>query len=139
MSLDLKQDVFQPVVTRIAERKDSLRAIMRFANVGIEGWFKVEIVAALGEKVFSLNNKGPDLTLKDRTNIEIKAATNFGINWCVIDPIKKYGSPVLFLADGSDPNKYKFTNRDDTFEVIGCELVSDGANNWLLGMAKPKS
>jgi len=137
MSLDLKRDVFQPVVSRITERSDSLRDVKRFSNVGIEGWFKVEIVAALGGKVTSLNNKGPDLTLEDQTKIEIKAATNFAKSWCVIDPIKKYGFPVLFLADGSDPTK--FTEGDDAFEVIGCEVVSDGANSWLLGLAKPKS
>ena len=137
MSLDLMRDVFQPVFLRITERRDSLREVKRLTNVGIEGWFKVEIVAALGERVSKLNNKGPDLTLKDQTKIEIKAATNFAKSWCVIDPIKKYGFPVLFLADGSDTEK--FTDADDAFEVIGCEVVFDGANSWLLGMAKPKS
>ena len=137
MALDLKQDVFRPVVSRITERSDSLRGVKRFANVGIEGWFKVEIVAALGAKVISLNNKGPDVTLKDQSRIEIKAATNFAKSWCVTDPIKKYGAPVLFLADGSDPTK--FTAGDDAFEVIDHEVVDDGANRWLLGMAKARS
>ena len=138
MALDLKQDVFQPVVSRIINRSDSLREIKRFTNTGIEGWFKVEIVAALGAKVTSLNNVGPDLTLEDKTKIEIKAATNFAKSWCVVDPLKKYGSPVLFLADGSDPAKF-MVGRDDTFEIIGYEVFSDGINSWLLGMAKPKS
>lgn len=104
--MDLKRDVFQAIVSRITERSDSLREVKRFTNVGIEGWFKVEIVAALDGKVTSLNNKGPDLTLEDQTKIEIKAATNFTKSWCIIDPIKKYGFPVLFLADGSDPTKF---------------------------------
>jgi len=34
----------------------------------------VEIVAALGTKVTSLNNKGPDLTLENQMKIQIKAA-----------------------------------------------------------------
>lgn len=136
MSLDLNRDVFQPVFSRITERSDSLREVKRFTNAGIEGWFKVEIVAALGGRVISLNNKGPDLTLEDQTKIEIKAATNYG-NWFVIDPIKKYGSPVLFLADGSGVIEFK--KRANAYEVIGCEVFSDSTNNWLLGMAKPKS
>lgn len=89
MTFDLKQDVFQPVVSRIIARSDSLRGVKRFNNIGIEGWFKEEIVAALDAKVASLNNAGPDLTLKDQTKIEIKAATNFSKKWCVVDPLKK--------------------------------------------------
>jgi hypothetical protein len=58
-------------------------------------------------------------------------------SWCVIDPIKKYGSHVLFLADGNHPTK--FTDENNAFDVIGYEVVSDGSNSWLLGMAKPKS
>ena len=33
--------------------------------MGIEGWFKVEVVAALGDRVQRLCNKGPDLELGD--------------------------------------------------------------------------
>jgi hypothetical protein len=61
MSLDLKQDVFHTVVSRIAERSDSLRDVKRVANVGIDGWFKVEIIAALGERLLRS-------TIKDQTS-----------------------------------------------------------------------
>ena len=88
MALDLKHDIFMPVVARMVDRNDSLRNIKRFPKSGIEGWFKVEIVAALGNKVTSVNNKGPDLTLEDGTYVEIKAATNFERNYC-IGPIEK--------------------------------------------------
>ena len=136
MALDLKQDIFQSVVARVGERGDSLRNMMRFTNSGIEGWFKVEIVASLGEKTL-VNNKGPDLTLEDGTKIEIKAATNFDKNWCVTEPLRKYGKPVLFLAGGASPEKLNRA-KDDSFEIVACEGVSDGVNDWLLGMVKPR-
>jgi len=139
MSLDLKQDVFESVVARLRTLGDSLRRMMRFPNSGIEGWFKVEIVAALGDKVTSVNNVGPDLTLEGGTRIEIKAATtNFGKSWCVTTPLRKYGEPVLFLAGGANPAKLT-RGEDDPFEIVGLEVVSDGANDWLLGMVKPRA
>jgi len=134
--LDLYNDIFLPVSTRVINRRDSLQNIKQFTNVGIEGWFKVEIVAALSVRVASVNNKGPDLTLIDQTKIEIKATTNFNKSW-ITDPLKKYGSPVLFLADGNDLAKFMI-GRGDIFEVIGYKLIHDGNNTWLLGMVKPK-
>jgi len=138
MALDLKQDVFQSVVVRVRERRDSLRSVADFPNSGIEGWFKVEIVAALGKKVKSVNNKGPDLEMEDGTNIEIKAATNFAKSWCVTEPLQKYGKPVLFLAGRASPEKLA-RSKDDTFEIVACEGFSDGSNDWLLGMVKPRA
>ena len=138
MVLDLNQHIFRLVVERVKERRDSLRNMMRFTNSGIEGWLKVEIVAALGPKVKSVNNKGPDLTLEDGTEIEIKAATNFDKKWCVTEPIHKYRKPVLFLAGGASPEKLKRAE-DDSFAIVACEGISDGANDWLLGMVKPRA
>ena len=138
MALDLKQDVFQSVVARVRERGDSLRSMMRFPNSGIEGWLKVEIVAALCEKVTRVKNRGPDLILEDGTNIEIKAATNFGKSWCVTEPLRKYGKPVLFLAGRASPENL-MRGKDDSFEIVACEVVSDGENDWLLGMVKPRA
>jgi len=137
MTLDLKQDVFMPVVARMVERSYSLRNIKRFPRSGIEGWFKVEIIAALGNRVKSVNNKGPDLTLEDGTHVEIKAATNFERNYC-IGPVEKYGCPSLFLADGTDPTK--LTAKPTVgFEIVGLEVVSDGSSDWVVGMVKPRN
>ena len=138
MTLDLNQDVFQPVLKRVIDRRESLRSVRRFSNVGIEGWFKVEIVAALGDKVISIKNDGPDLILEDKTEIEIKAATSFAKSWCVVDPLQKYGTPVLFLADGANPENLT-SGKNDDFEIVAHEIFSDGMNDWRLGMVKPKS
>ena len=138
MGVNLRQAVFRPVATRVRARADSLTNIMRFANSGIEGWFKVEIVAALGDKVEKVQNKGADLRLTDGTCIEIKAATNFSKAWCITDPIRKYGGPVMFLAGGGDPEKLQRA-KDNSFEIVGCEGFSVGAHHWLIGMVKPRT
>jgi len=118
-----------------------LRNIKRFPRTGIEGWFKVEIVAALGKAIRSINNKGPDITLEDGSDegmkIEIKAATDFNPTWCFIDPIRKYGCPSLFLADGSDPKKLSYKLEDD-MEIVAFEVISDCVNDWLIGIVRPK-
>jgi len=44
MSINLKTEVFEPVVSRVIERRDSLSNVKRFQRTGIEGWLKVEIV-----------------------------------------------------------------------------------------------
>ena len=138
MALDLRQVIFRPVAARVRERADSLTNIIRFANSGIEGWFKVEIVAALGNKVEKIQNTGADLKLTDGTEIEIKAATNFSKSWCITDPVQKYGGPVMFLAGGADPEKLERA-KDDSFEIVDCEGFSIGAHDWLIGMVKPRA
>ena len=138
MALDLRQDIFQPVVARVAKRADSLTDIMRFSYSGIEGWFKVEIVAALGDKVHKLQNKRADLKLWDGTEVEIKAATNFSKYWCITNPVQKYGQPVLFLAGGARPEKLQGV-KDDSFEIVACEGFAAGVHHWLIGMVKPRA
>jgi hypothetical protein len=141
MSHELKSEVFEPVVKRIIEKSDSLREIKRFQRTGIEGWFKVEIVAALRNMVKSLQNKGPDLLLDDDTQIEIKAATDFHKGF-FIGPIRKYDhrAHCLFLGDGGDgtePTKLTSCTEPD-IDVVAYKVFPDGKNNWLLGLVSPK-
>ena len=134
--MDLIKDIFKPVAARIRQRADSLINIKRFPGTGIEGWLKVEIVAALGQRVRRLQNKGPDLLLDDDTEIEIKAATDFNKVY-LFDPIRKYGCPCLFLGDGSKPESLT-ENVTEHFEIVAYEIISDGVNDWMLGLVKPK-
>jgi hypothetical protein len=136
MPLDLKHDVFDPVVERIRKNIDSLPNIKRFHRTGIEGWFKVEIVAVLGNRIRSLQNEGPDFILEDGTEIELKAATDFHKGF-FLDPIRKYGSPTLFLGDGSNIDTLT-KNINDDIEIVGSEVISDGVNKWLIGLVRPK-
>jgi hypothetical protein len=138
----LRSVVFAPVLARMKMRADSLREVKRFERCGIEGWFKVEVVAALGEKVLAICNKGPDLWLNGGTDagtrLELKAATDFNRNY-LIQPLKKekYGAPCLFLGDGTGRNGFPTSDHDD-FEVIGCEVFSDGAGLWVVGLVGPR-
>ena len=136
----LREDVFIPVAIRIKARSDSLQEFRRFWAAGIEGWFKVEVVAALGEKVKALQNKGPDLLLKDDIEMELKAATDFHLGW-----FKKYsGIPVLFIAGGamnldedSKETQKRLEKLKGVGEIIGLEFFGDGRNTWIIGMVIP--
>ena len=139
--LDLRTDVFAPVLARMRAQEGSLRAMKRFKRTGIEGWFKVEVVAALGNLVRALLNVGPDLLIDDGsdlgTKIELKAATNFDRVWFV-QGIGKYGVPCLFLGDGTGKQKFPCTD-DDHFDVVGCEVFADGAGgDWFVGLVRPR-
>jgi len=136
MTIDLKNDVFAPVLARVKKRRALLRNMKRFPNSGIEGWFKVEIIAVLGDRVEALKNKGPDLLLKDGTKVELKAGTNFSRAWFV-EPIRKYDVPCLFLGDGTGQTEFPITSRDD-FEVVGCQVFSDGSGEWMISLLKPR-
>jgi hypothetical protein len=135
MGLDLRSVVFVPVLAQMKMRAGSLRNVKRFKRCGIEGWFKVEVVAALGERVLAICNKDPDLLLSDRTGLELKAATDFNRGY-FLEPLKKYRAPCLFLGDGSRHKSFP-TSGDDDFEVIGYEVFSDGAGQWAVGLVSP--
>jgi hypothetical protein len=117
------------------KRAGSLRNMKRFKKCGIEGWFKVEVVAALGKRVQEIRNKGADLLLSAGTELELKAATD--LNWIYILNGLEYGAPCLFLGDGSGNESFP-TNDPDDFEVIGCEVFSDGAGQWIVGLLSPR-
>ena len=134
--MDLKSDIFYPVVERIRQRVDSLRKIKRFKRVGIEGWFKV--VAALGEKIEAIKSRGLDLLLKDGTKIELKAATDLHKGF-FINPIRKYEyqASCLFLGDGTNPNILTKNSSDD-IEIVAYEVISDEIGDWIIGLVKPR-
>jgi hypothetical protein len=73
------------VLEQMKMRADSLREVKRFGRCGIEGWFKVEVVAALGKRVWQICGRGPDLLLNDGTDagagLELKAERNFSKFW----------------------------------------------------------
>jgi hypothetical protein len=142
LAIDLRNDVFAPVLARVKERVESLGDIKRFRRTGIEGWFKVEVVAALGKKkVRALQNKGPDLVIEDGTpsgmKLELKAATNFDRAW-FLGPIRKYGTPCLFLGDGTGRTGFKAAAKDH-FEVVGAEVFLDkSGGKWIMGLVRPR-
>jgi hypothetical protein len=136
----LRSVVFTPVLARVKMRAESLREVKRFPRTGIEGWLKVEVVAALGrERVRKLCNDGPDLLLNDGTDagtrLELKAATDFNRTY-ILEPLTTYDVPCLFLVDGSRYKSFPTSDHDD-FEVIGYEVFSDGEGQWVVGLVSP--
>lgn len=135
----LKNEIFPAVLNRIKERKDSLVHIGKFQAVGLEVWFKVEIVAALANTdypVKDVRNQGVDLLLESGINIELKARTNF-----VPIEIKeglKYGTPCLFLANGKNKNTIRKLESYEDVQMLRYELFSDGVNEWIIGLIKPR-
>jgi hypothetical protein len=140
MGLDLRSVVFAPVLARMKKRAGDLRNVKWFPRTGIEAWLKVQVVAALGERVRKLCNEGLDLLLDDGTDagtgLELKAATDFNRAY-FLEPLTKYGIPCLFLGDGSRHERFPTSDHDD-FEVIGYEVFSDGEGQWVVGLVNPR-
>jgi hypothetical protein len=134
--LVLKEDIFHPIAVRIQVKADSLKEIKRFLRTGIEGWFKVEVVAALGKKIKKLKNKGPDLIIENDLKIELKAATDLNLAY-IRDGALKYRCPCLFLGDGNDPSRIEAIEKDPQIRFIGHEIFSDGENKWVIGIIEP--
>ena len=134
--MDLKKIIFHPVAAKIRGKADSLKEIKRFPKTGIEGWLKVEVVAALGKKIIALKNQGPDLILKNGLQIELKAATDLNLAY-IRDGALKYRCPCLFLCDGNDPNRIEAIGKDPQIRFIAHEIFSDGENKWVIGIIEP--
>jgi hypothetical protein len=134
---DLEKDILIPVISRLRNRTDSLRELSRFAyTMGFEGWLKVEVIAALGEEVVAVQNKGPDLMLKTGLEIELKCANNLSSTW-IGDGALKYGCPCLFLGDGSSGEKIAQLD-SASLELVGYEIINDEKKKWVVGIVIPK-
>ncbi|MDP3097083.1 MAG: hypothetical protein Q8M86_03975 [Syntrophales bacterium] len=131
--IQFNEDLFRLVVSHLEAEAHSLHAIRRFVGGGIEGWFKVEVVSALADMVQTVCNKGPDLLLSDGTEVELKAG-------CGLDAARirngalAHGVPCLFLGYGGN---LTLLNTADVELVQSAEL-SDGHDNWVVGLIRPR-
>jgi hypothetical protein len=137
-NFDLKNDIFSTIINWLQENNhvSSLKEIKRFERIGIEGWFKVEIVAALGKKVTDLKNVGSDVLLKNGQSIELKAATDFNISYFKNGAIK-YNCPCLFLGFPSD-NQNISSLTDENVKLVAHKKLNDGDKDWIIGIIVPK-
>lgn len=133
--MDIKEEILKPVIERVKLKKDSLRDLKRFKNLGIEGWLKVEAIAILNEKIEKIQNNGPDLLMRDGTQIELKAATDCNPSYILGGAIK-YNAPCLFLADGSNEEQIAKLKSNEKLQ-IKCETFNDGNTNWVIGIIEP--
>jgi len=133
--MNIKEEILKPVIERVKLKKDSLRDLKRFKNLGIEGWLKVEAIAILNEKIEKIQNNGPDLLMRDGTQIELKAATYCNPSYILGGAIK-YNVPCLFLADGSNKKQIAKLKSNEKFQ-INCETFNDGNSDWVIGIVEP--
>ena len=127
--------ILSRISSKVRERADSLDHIFRFKRSGIEAWFKVEVVAALGDLVVSLNNKGPDLTLSNGMMIELKGATDFNPSY-LRDGALKDKVPCLFLGNGEEVKNINRLKAMTSIRVIGLEFIK-GHYQWVVGCIVP--
>lgn len=138
----LKEKVFGPVAGRVKEKRDSLSRLTRFRSSGIEGWLKVEVTWALGDRVKKFLNNGPDLQLADNLFIELKGATNCNTSY-ILGGLK-YATQLqyrrlacLFLGSASDISacvrRLELGSR-----VVAYEKFSVGTDEWIVGLIVPR-
>ena len=129
------KEILKKVAKRIEERRDSLKEVKRFLRMGIEGWLKVEAIAALGDKIKEVRNRGVDLVLEDGREIELKAATDFNLGY-IKEGAVKYQALCLFLADGTDKENIRKLRSEKTIKVLGIKIFKDNGNKWIIGLIK---
>jgi hypothetical protein len=134
---ELKHRIFGLVQRRLVERSDSLQlfyARWHGSAAGIEGWFKVEFVAAIAPDVASVGTGGSggrgrrgrtyaDLVLKTQDGAEHQIETKaWGSNWYgERDALRKYAGRLLaFLAPSKAPLP---TRHRQNIEVLDKNLL----------------
>lgn len=130
------KEIFDIVARRVKEKSESLREAKRHKKMGLEGWLKVEAIAALGGKVRKVRNRGPDLVLENDMKIELKAATDFNLEY-IKEGATKYQTLCLFLGDGSDRENIGKLKSEEAIEVVSAETFRDNGNEWVVGMIRP--
>lgn len=136
------REIFVMVADRVKRNKESLREAKKFRKAGIEGWLKVETIAALRDDVKEVSNKDHDLVVQVHENkleIELRAESDFNPEY-IKNGATKYASKqalCLFLGDGSDKEKIEDLISDSNIEVVGRETFTDDGNKWVIGMIKP--
>lgn len=91
---------------------------------GLEGWFRIELVASLQKKPglnFTYETDGADLIFDDK-KVELKTTTSFNTGWIIDEGLIKHKAPVLFF---SGYNKMKKINYNDE------EMIKDRFQNHI--------
>lgn len=92
----------------------SLKAHEKY-GVGIEGWFKVEIVRILNNTPYTverIRNEGPDLEFKDGWKIELKGATDFNADYFVKSLKQNTRSLILGQSSKKNLNELEISLKD---------------------------
>jgi hypothetical protein len=135
-----EKEILRMVLARVNEKRVSLNEFSEAVGpqgVGLEGWLKVEAVAALRNLgTMTVHNRGPDIDIqineKVKKSIELKASNlpslSYAKNWR-----KKYRKAVcLFIVKGCDVAKEREKANKEGIEILLENIDPD----WVLGLLK---
>lgn len=121
---EILKKIFKLVYDRLIKHNESLKHYLENwhgSYGGIEGWLKVEFVAAISPDIIKVktgsaargkltDKKYPDLILEneaiDPIEVELKASTNWHV------PLKNYDSRVLFFLCGTQADSLQLRRRE---------------------------
>ena len=143
--MDVDELILRTVVKRVRKRVGSLEPLLMFPSggLGIEGWLKVETIAALEYIAkIKVNNNGPDLTIviNDETKeVELKAHRG-GFSWIKKgitqhESAGKHVDSCLFLM----PKGKNLARDKEKLEREGFQVSTRNiGSKWVVGMMKRK-
>ena len=138
--MDLINDVFIPVYQRIVEKKEDLVGKQEKRTHGFEpSWFTPQVVIALENAGLDPvpHGVGVDITFSDGSILELKAATDFRLNYLIKEGALRYNAPVLFLCNGTNKNKINELKERPEVRVLHYDYLNDGKDDWILGLIEP--
>lgn len=147
---DILHNVFDLVYHRLLKQSESLQYYMKHWNGksgGIEGWLKVEFVAAIPSDVLkiktgsaalgkSTGDRYPDLRLERKDiepiDLELKASTNWSPTYG--KPLEYYNGRALFFLCGAPSNSFhakhhEFGKKGYPFDMVSICDVVQGIDN----------
>jgi hypothetical protein len=131
-------EVFNYAVSHFPNVMHTLSSIEKLnqKTMGLEGWFKIELIKALEQTdiIEKVNNKGPSLKLKNDTYLELKAGADLNFTY-ILKGVKQ--CPCLFLGKPRGKRE-SFMEEDVTLEFKkrdGVEIIIERfQHNWNLGL-----
>lgn len=140
------ETLINEVACRIETALDSLNNIKKFIGhgIGFEGWFKIEVITALGDNVGPPKNKGADLDVQingKRCKVELRCKNEFEMSW-IERGLKDHpdADMCLFLTRMPEPEKLNKLDKWKTslnlkkLELIGKKVTED--KMWMVGILK---
>jgi len=134
----IQKKIYQSALNHFKNEIHTLNAAEKLNQntLGLEGWFRVELINAVEGKnlIEKICNKGADLKLSNNDYLVLKAATDFNFTY-IINGIKNY--PCLFLGKprGKRENFTKemleFEFKKRTNAVVEMKRLQ---NNWYIGL-----
>lgn len=136
--MDNFETIYYSALNHFRKVIDTLSAIEKLNQntLGLEGWFRVELVKSLeGTKIIErISNKGADIKMIDGTELELKAAKDLNFGY-LVNGAKN--CPCLFLGKprGKKKNLTMIQIKKELEEKANSKvLLEEIKENWYLGL-----